>query len=211
MDQAPIRKTSTAYGVFIIESLREGEFKDGEHLNAVLELCRINSFYKSVSSKPEFLQALVDFNKSGFRYLHISCHADQKGLEIGGEDVPSEELLAGLKGNINGRRVFLSACKGSNLLMATIVIGKCRGQSVIGSPDDKAALFWPSFYYVVNRIDKEKMNQRSLSKSIQKCIDLFDVSINYYHRSKRARHLKRYKFRSNKDLERNTIQMSSEI
>lgn len=45
------RKTSTVYGVFIIESLRDGDFKDGERLAAILKIAIILKQYEPVSNK----------------------------------------------------------------------------------------------------------------------------------------------------------------
>ncbi|MEQ1587203.1 MAG: hypothetical protein ABL895_15045 [Cyclobacteriaceae bacterium] len=209
------KRTLTAYGVFIIESLRDGEYKDGERLNKILEMAKINSLYRWVTSKTEFTDAIKDFNKSGFRYLHLSCHADETGLEVGGEEISNFDLIDILEGNVRGRRIFLSSCKGSNLHTATVVIQKCKGQSVVGTPIDiyfhEAALFWPSFYYVINRIDKEKMNQQSISESIKKCVDLFEVPINYYCKSKTKGYINRYKFKSTSAPDKKLIKIAENI
>ena len=158
-----------------------------------------------------FIEAITAFNKSGFRYLHLSCHANFDGIEIGGEFINNSELLTILKGNISGRRVFFSACEASNLKIATIVIDKCRGQSVVGPPvkidEDKAALFWPSFYFAINKFDSESMNQISIATSLQKCVDLFDVPANYYFRSKKKGYVKRSKVRANQDVKQKTIRI----
>lgn len=195
-----VKITSTAYAVFIIESLRQDEFRDGERLSKILEMAGIHTLYRWVSCIEELRQAILEFHKSGYRYLHLSCHSDFDGLEIGGDEVSNFELLKILKGKIAGRRLFFSSCKGGNLYSATIAIEKCKGQSVVGTPVDiyfhEAALFWPSFYYVINRIDREKMNRKSMTESIQRCVDLFNVQINYYYKSKKSGYINRDKFKS---------------
>lgn len=85
--------------------------------------------------------------------------------------------------------------------MATAAI-KCGAQSVIGTPIilffDKAALFWPAFYHVINEVDDTKMNKRNISDTMKKCVDLFQIPINYYHGiNGEPRRLRRYKFRPN--------------
>ncbi len=205
-------KTSTAYGVFILESLREDDFKDGERLGAILKIALINFLYKPVANKSEFVQAISEFNKSGYRYLHVSCHADLDSIEIGGEVIDYSELKSILKGDITGRRVFFSACEASNLKSATVIINKCNGLSVVGPPvkvdEDKAALFWPSFYYAINRIDSESMKRKGLRNTLQRCVDLFDAPINFYARSKIREHMKRYKIRARKTMDSKSVQIA---
>lgn len=188
------------YGVFIIESLRGDDFFDGEILSEILDLSQINNIYREVESIEDFQSAIVDFKKSGLRYLHLSCHADMDGIEINGEEVSNHELSEMFYGNLEGRRVFLSACKGGNRNMATAAITRCSAQSVIGTPIDlyfdKAALFWPSFYHVINCVDNSKMNKSSLASTLKKCVDLFEIPINYYHSiNEQPNYLRRYKFK----------------
>jgi hypothetical protein len=119
-----------------------------------------------------------------------------------------------LKGNITGRRVFFSACEASNLNSATVIINKCNGQSVVGPPvkvnEDTAALFWPSFYYTINRIDTESMKKKSLLGSLQLCVNLFDAPINYYARSKRRGYVKRYKIRANGPIDSKDVRIAKQ-
>jgi hypothetical protein len=204
------------YGVFIIESLRGGDFFDGENLNKILQLSEIASLYREVHSKDDFIEAIKEFKKSSLRYLHISCHADMKGLEINGDNISNSELSLIFKNKIERKRIFLSACKGSNRNMATAVIAKCGGQSVIGTPInlyfDKAALFWPSFYHVIYCLDKRKMNKHNLSTVLKKCVDLFDIPINYYHGiNGESKYLRRYKFRHNQKTTKKRIRVAKNV
>ena len=125
-----------------------------------------------------------------------------KGIEINGDVISNSELSEIFRNKIKRKRIFLSACKGGNRNMATAIITKCGGQSVIGTPIDlyfdKAALFWPSFYHVIYGVDKKKMNKRNLSTVLKKCVDLFETPINYYHGiNGETKYLRRYKFRHN--------------
>jgi hypothetical protein len=201
------------YGVFIIENLRGEDFFDGENLHEILELSNIQSIYKEVHDKAEFIAAMDDFKESNLRYLHISCHADMDGIEINGEEITNLELSKIFKNKITNRKIFLSVCKGGNRNIATAV-AKCGGQSLIGTPInlhfDKAALFWPSFYHVINRADSSKMNQKSISGTLKKCVDLFEIPINYYHGIKGdTKRLRRYKFRHNEKTTNKIIKKSN--
>ena len=204
----------TKYGIFIIESLRGSDFFDGENLSEILELSSIANIYREVLSKDDFIVAVDEFKKSKLRYLHLSCHADMSGIEINGENISNFELSVIFKNKINNKRIFLSACKGGNKNMATAAITKCKAQSVIGTPKnlyfDKAALFWPSFYHVINCDDKKRMNKHNLSKTLKRCVDLFEVPINYYHKiNGETRFLRRYKFRHNARTTNNKILISN--
>lgn len=208
-------KASTIYGIFIIESLRSDDFRDGKRLHEVLNLCRIESLYRYANTKAEFESQMVEFLNSGFRYLFMSCHAGFDGLEIGNESISNAELLPIFKSRIKGRRLFFSACEAANRYMATLVIDKCKGQSVIGAPMsvgfDDSAVFWPSFFYVMARTDNERMNQKSLTKSLQKCVSLFGHKINYYHASKKEGFLVRYRIRRGKVLEAERVRLSKKL
>ena len=203
------------YGVFILENLHGEDFFDGENLHEILDLSDIANEYREVLDKDDFVKAINEFKKSNLRYLHLSCHADMDGIEINGEEISNLELSKIFKNKIRKRRIFLSACKGGNLNIATAV-QKCGGQSVIGTPIDlyfdKAALFWPSFYHVINCVADSKMNKKSISATLKKCVDLFEIPINYYHGiTGQPRYLRRYKFRHNKRTTNNKIKMSKLI
>ena len=203
------------YGVFIVESLRGGNYFDGENLSEILELSKIRNTYREVLDKDDFIKAIDEFKKSNLRYLHISCHSDMDGIEINGEEITNSELVIIFKNKINKRRIFLSACKGGNRNMAT-AIAKCGGQSLIGTPInlyfDKAALFWPSFYHVIYGVDENKMNKRLLSTVLKRCVDLFEIPINYYHRiNNEPKYLRRYKFRHNQGTTNKKIKVAKNI
>lgn len=200
------------YGVFIIENLRGEDFFDGENLHEILELSRIKNIYREVLDKDDFITAINEFKESNLRYLHISCHADMDGIEINGEEITNLELLKIFKNKITRKRIFLSACKGGNRNIATAV-AECGGQSVIGTPTDlhfdKAALFWPSFYHVINCADTSKMNKHGISSTLKKCVDLFEIPINYYHGIiGESKWLRRYKFRHNEKTTNSRIKIS---
>jgi len=204
------------YGIFIIESLRGSDYFDGENLSEILELSGITNIYREALCKDDFIVAVDEFKKSNLRYLHLSCHAGMKGIEINGENISNSELSKIFKGKVTNKRIFLSACKGGNKNMATAVITNCKAQSIIGTPKnlyfDKAALFWPSFYHVINCDDKKRMNKRNLSKTLKRCVDLFEVPINYYHKiNGEPRFLRRYKFRHNVRTSNNKVLIAKDV
>ena len=75
---------TTKGDVFIIESLDpddegNGRF-EGSNICHVLRLHGKNPRYHYVRTLKEFRQALKQFGSSGYRYLHISAHANKQGM-----------------------------------------------------------------------------------------------------------------------------------
>lgn len=194
------KSKKTAYGVYIVECLRAGDFNDGKVLHQILELMGMVSVYQNAKTIEDFRSFIEDFKTSQFRYLHISCHADKKGLEIDGEDFSNEALQDLLKGGLKNKRVFMSACQGANKDLASRLLVDCEAYSLIGTPVDldfdKSVLFWPSFYHIINEYDQQKMKRDFLIETLQKCVDMFGVPINYYSKIKNTTtHLRRLKVR----------------
>lgn len=200
------------YGVYIIESLRStDEYFDGESLHAILNIALIPSKYNWVDTKLDFINELEKFKKSNFRYLHLSFHGDMDGIVINGEFISNVELANILAPVVKKKRVFMSSCKGSNRNLAGRLIIESKCQSLVGTPVnldfDKAALFWPSFYHVNNMMDSARMNQKIISGTIKKCVDLFRISINYYHfvPNRPYGQIRRIKFRYDRPTESRII------
>lgn len=200
---------TTTYGVFIIESLRHDDYFDGENLEKVLQLSQIDVIYREVLSKSDLKKAINEFRNSRYRYLYLSCHADNNGLEINGENVSNQEFQM-LAGDLKDRRIFMSICKGGNRQIAGLLIGKSKVLSVIGFPldldQDQAAIFWPAFFYVMKRTDENKMLRMHITSSLKKLVDLFGVSINYYSKiSESLTSMRRLRIRTNKKTENKKI------
>jgi hypothetical protein len=198
------------YGVYIIESLRSEDYFDGETLKDILELSKIDAKYEWVESKEEFKNKLSDFFESKYRYLHISCHADYQGLELSNCVISNKEFGEMIKGKIQNRRIFLSACKGGNRNLASIAI-KNGAYSLIGSPInlhfDKAVLFWSSFFHVINEFDDRTMKKKEIKEVLKSCSDLFYIPINYYAYIENQRNVKmrRIKIRPDKKSDNRII------
>ena len=193
----------TKYGVFIIEFLREGDYTEGDNLNEILKLSRIPSKYKWVDTEEELRVALAKFNSSDYRYLYISCHADKDGFELNGNDISNFEFQQMTEKYLKNKRVFISACKGANRELASFLISENSANYIMGSPTDvdfdKAALFWPSFFHIINEIDTKKMRRMDIINVTKKLVDLFNIPINYYSKIKNENNLiRRVVFRPGK-------------
>jgi hypothetical protein len=194
------------YGIFIIESLRsEDDYFDGENLHNILKLAKIDSIYHEVLSLVDFIDKIEKFVDSGYRYLHLSCHGDESGIEINGEKISNGRLIEIFNGRLFKKRLFMSACQGANKELGYNLITKVGATSLIGTPInlgfDKAALFWPSFYYAVNEADNKKMQAEKINLIIRRCVQLFNIPIDYYSAVKNHRNrILLFKFRKGKNL-----------
>lgn len=203
-------KKKTAYGVFIIESLRKGDVHDAKIMQGILEMSDIVTIYEYVETVAQFENQLEEFKKSNFRYLHLSFHADETGLEIEGEDYSNKRLADLLSGGMDNKRLFMSTCKGANRNLAKKIITGSGAMSLCGSPTDfyfdKAVLFWPSFYHLMREIDVNAMTKTMIVNTLQKCTDLFGVPINYYSKIKSMpKSIRRLKIRTGKQATRERI------
>lgn len=177
--------TKSKFGVYIIESLRDEDYLDGLVLSEILELSKIPVTYKFVANRIEFLSTLQSFKESNLRYLHLSCHADEEGIQLSDDDcIDNDVLEICFKGILEKRRLFLSTCKGANRDLAIRVIKNNKAISLVGTPTGfkfvKSALFWPTFYHVIGEIDKNKMTKDNITDVLKKCVDIYNVPINYY-------------------------------
>ena len=171
------------YGVFIIESLDIDEYHDASMLYQILRLSNTKCEYRKVTCMRSFEQIISEFDDSNFRYLHLSCHGSQQGLQIGDEFIANYQIGSFLEGRIKNKRVFLSSCEAGNRSLASEIL-KHGGYSLIGSPVeiafDKAALCWASFFHVIQKLDKNKMKRKNIKSALEAIVDLFNVPIDYY-------------------------------
>lgn len=187
---------SSIADVFIIESLHpddegNGRF-EGSSICHVLRLHGKNPKYQYVRSKKEFKEAVAAFKKSKYRYLHISAHADKKGMCTTNQDeINNAELADILAPAMADKRLFLSACSMVHTAMARKIILGTNCVSVVGPRKDifftEAAVFWPAIYHLMFTQFDSAISHSTLKKSLKKVASLFDVNIGYYSRSKRLK------------------------
>jgi len=186
----------TKADVFIIESLDpddegNGRF-EGSVISSILRLHGKHPMYRYVRTREEFEEAVKEFGKSRYRYLHISAHGDKEGLcTTNLEPIDFDELGDMLQPYLKDKRLFLSACSMVHEDMAAYVIPKTDCFSVMGPEDDiefhRAALFWASLYHLMFLKDSEKFNRARLTETLTKASDLFEVNVKFFYRSESTR------------------------
>jgi hypothetical protein len=187
---------STRPDVFIIESLDpddEGNGRcEGSSISHVLRLHGKEPKYRYVRTREQFEDAIADFARSNYRYLHISVDADSKGMCTTNQDgIDYDELADLMTPALNKKRLFLSACSMVHEEMAREIVPKTGCYSVVGPREDiaftAAAVFWPAIYHLMFTINDRAMTHSVLKRNLEKVTSLFGIEIGYFSRSKKAK------------------------
>jgi hypothetical protein len=182
----PIQQTISE--VFIIESLSIEDERlkvtEGKILFDTLKMCGKSPEYYYIRTKRELEEVAKIFRKSGCRYLHISCHADEANICLTYDDLSYMEFAEIFRGYLKNRRLFVSACSvGVSEMFASIVAGKDnQGMYSVVAPQidirfDKAVALWCAFYVQVFSEKVNSMNQTRIRYALMALCRLFDVPI----------------------------------
>ena len=181
--------------LFIIESLtlddEEQDRQEGEILSRMLRLAgKKKTKYFYIRTKRE-LEEIVDlFDESGYRYLHLSCHANDSEMGTTFDDVSFKQLGEMLRPCLDNRRVFVSACEMANSDLAMQLLPDSGCYSLIGPAQsinfDDAAAFWVSFYHLMFRANERGMGRKDLKWCITELAALYGEQINYFASSRSA-------------------------
>lgn len=187
---------STRPDVFIIESLHpddegNGRF-EGSNISHVLRLHGKEPKYRYVRTREQFEDAINEFAKSAYRYLHISAHADAEGMCTTNQDeIDYDELADLLAPSLRSKRLFLSACSMVHKDMAKEIVPKTGCYSVVGPREDiaftTAAVFWPAIYHLMFAINDSAMTHGVLKRNLEKVTALFGIEIGYFSRSRKLK------------------------
>lgn len=184
---------ATIADVFIVESLDPDDEGNGRFEgSSIIHLLRLhgkNPIYRYVRTRQHFEDALIEYARSDYRYLHISAHAETEGMiTTNQEEIDYDELASLLSPSLSGKRLFLSACSMVHEDMAKELITKTGCVSVVGPREDilfsDAAVFWPSIYHKMFTSKRSSMNHKNLKKNLQAVSNLFKVEIGYFSKSK---------------------------
>ncbi|MFC4094814.1 hypothetical protein [Euzebyella saccharophila] len=176
-------------GVFIIESVtfedEEEKQLEGEFISQILHLGNIPSKYYFIRTEKELIEVLDLFEKSEYRYLHISSHGCKKSLDLALDDIKFKRLGEILNPYLDYKRLFISACSTVNEALASQIFLNKKCYSIIGPKKGiyfgDAAIFWASFYHLI--MEDDKMKYDNLKEKINKLSKLFKVRMNYYRKS----------------------------
>ena len=195
--------------VFIIESLDpddEGNGRlEGVILSNMLNFHEKKPKYCYVRTKKQFLEAVESYKESNYRYLHLSCHANDESMcTTNLEEIRFNELAKILKPCLNKKRLFISACAMVNENLAENIIPETDCYSIIGPNEpigfSDAAIFWSSFYHLMFRHDEGAMKREELLKYVRRIHKVFEVNISYFSSSKKSSSGFKAKHFTNNDL-----------
>ena len=180
-------------GVFIIESVtfedEEENQLEGEFISQILHLSNIPSKYYFIRTEKELIEVLNIFEKSDYRYLHISSHGEKASLDLALDDIKFKRLGEILNPYLNYKRLFISACSTVNENLAKQIFKNKKCYSVIGPKKDiffsDAAIFWASFYHLI--LEDDKMRYDNLQSKLSELSRLYKVPMNYYRKSNKSK------------------------
>ena len=177
--------------VFIIESLgfkdENSERFEGRFLSQILLLAGKKSQYYYIRTEKELKKVLHIFDRSKYRYLHLSCHGNSTALFTTLDKLPFSRFGELVRRHLQDRRLFVSACSSVNHALARQVFDDTGCYSLIGPGGDiefrDAAIVWASFYHLMFRDNPLAMKSRGIKPTLQRIVDTFDVSLNYFSAS----------------------------
>ncbi|MCW2096357.1 UNVERIFIED_ORG: hypothetical protein M2382_002895 [Enterobacter sp. BIGb0239] len=194
-DSNASKKPTLKPQVFIIESLDpddEGNGRmEGIVLANILRMDNKSPEYRYVRNKKQLEIALKEFEKTNFRYLHISAHGNNEELVLTDDTrIRFPDLATILKPYSYHRRMFISACCMVNEQLAAALFNKCELYSVIGPMDkvgfSEAALFWSTYYHLMFKKNAKNMSGENIADVLKKLSSLFDIEMRYFHKSTKS-------------------------
>lgn len=183
-------KRKTEPYIFFIESFKPSEKeREGEVIHRVLrDFKEKKCCYRFVNNTQDFQKALNEFNRTGYRYLHISCHGSRRGITVGEERIRLETLSKLLQGVMTNKRLFLSSCLTTNEEFRDKYFIETAARSVLGFYDkvyfDDAVVFWVTFYHLVFNEDFINIANENLEKISRKIATMLRLKMRLIIRDK---------------------------
>ena len=175
IDSNACKAQATRPDVYIIESNKlEEEMKphisEGAVVERVLRMSGKKPIYRYIRTKQELERFIYDFQKSNYRYLHISCHGLDSNIQLTFNTLSFDDFVKIIGTSLNGKRLFLSACSATTNSLASKIFENSDCLSIVGPVGrinlaDSAA-FWPAFYNVMFKSDKKRMMTSAVEANI---------------------------------------------
>lgn len=171
--------------LFIIESLRDHDedsgFFEGVRIAQILRLAGRKPKYFYVQDERELELLVPVFLQSGYRYLHMSCHGDKKGLELTSGYMKFARFSKMFGDSLKLRRLFVSACESGQEALVEALHRDSHGiQSVVAPCTaidfDHAAAIWSAFYLSLLEMPKNGRTHIDVVKRISWLVKLFPLA-----------------------------------
>ena len=202
--------------LFIIEVLRPEDYAcfaaDGLQLVNQMQALGFDTRYVRAYTFDSFKRAIAQFKESKFKWLHLSCHGCENGVEFyekkRWEDeckfdpdiITNADVAKAFGGSLLQCRMTLSGCKMGNAGFVKKMFGSNKGLQSLVAPiedlkSDMAAPLWLTYYsLLINRArskyrgDNVKITSQDIGdviESVTKCF-FVPLAFNEYHPEKSA-------------------------
>ncbi|TKI53597.1 hypothetical protein FC756_22880 [Lysinibacillus mangiferihumi] len=147
--------------------------------------------YRYIRTNEELQVMIKQFEKSKFKYLHLSCHGNANGIAMTlNNTYPFKEFkdmftVKGLK-----KRLFLSSC---SVCGENIKVGMHGSDfiSIVGPKSDiefdDAAIFWAAFYQQMFKFENNILENDKMYEIINKMSSVLEVKMACILRNKETK------------------------
>ncbi len=123
---------------FILESLNfddeESKRSDGKILYEALKLQGKEPKYYYFRTETELIHLAQTYRKSGYRYLHLSCHGNDDSVAFTIGNATFARFAEIFETNLHNRRLFVSGCSLGKKDFADAVFEKNGGMYSLTAP-----------------------------------------------------------------------------
>jgi hypothetical protein len=188
------KRVRTHASLFLIESVdfddeAQGRL-DGDIVSQILRLAGKETEYRYIRTRKELAAVLAQFDASGLRYLHVSCHGSDESLFTTLDEIPFTDLGRLLRPHLKGRRLFVSACQAVNSSLASALMRKGGCFSIVGPAADigfdEAAVMWAAFYHLMFKENVKAMKSPGIESALRRLVETFEVPMTYIQRTSKA-------------------------
>jgi len=178
---------STRPDVFIIESLNfedEEHRREGEIISRALRLAGKDPIYHYVRTRRELEHFVAEFERSGYRYLHLSCHGNEDGIATTFDSIDAAEFGRLMGTSLSRRRLFLSTCLAATTKLARGVFAASDCYSVAGPVGEIAfhdsVVLWTTFYHLMFKENATVMKHKRMEVNLSKAGLILDQQIRLF-------------------------------
>ena len=199
--------------LFIIEVLRPEDYAcfaaDGLQLVTQMQALGFDTRYVRAYTFDSFKTAVAQYQESGFKWLHLSCHGCDTGVEFYKKEpwvnckfepevITNDKVAKSFGKCLIHCRVTLSGCRTGNVDLTQKIFECNKGlQSLVAPVDDLAddivAPLWLSYYSLLIKRsrskyegDNVKITNEDIGEVVESVSKCFSVSLafNAYHPAK---------------------------
>lgn len=188
--------------VYIVESLdRESEragHYEGKALSRILKMLGKRPRYTYIRTALELAEIASEFDESGYRYLHLSCHGNEQEFHLTYDSVSFAAFGRTFRPVMAERRLFLSACSVGQLALARELFRShaLSPYSITGPSNDiafsDAAVTWASLYNLLFRDGASTVEGEHLRAHLGRLCELNSVRFAYFGRTKGRPYFKKF-------------------